>query len=412
MRITYTSGQSGAYLFTNNEANVTTNFYNRDIDCNNSLSDNITGLSSGNSFNSIMPLPLNLTYTYITSNYLGLGTDLAVPTSRQWMNVSNVPSPVGYADTLFNTRNHIQQTSDARSIIRGLDEPDKKDFAYDVTFDKTYSAYITLQSNGSISDTDYYRISTVSGGTISLLINSVSAGVTNMSIISSGGSNLISKNYVSPADSISYLGNQGDYYARIIGNSNQNTNQNYHNFTVKFLPAIRLDLTLGIEGLWNGATQVEDTARIYLRNTSSPFDAVDSSNVRLDANGNVVTEFLNASAGSYYIQIKHRNGLETWSSAPVSFSNGSTTAFDFTTSQSNAFGNNLVLKSGKWCIYSGDVEGDGAIDATDLALIDNDASAFATGYLRTDLDGNDFVDGTDYALADNNASNFVSVIRP
>jgi hypothetical protein len=328
------------------------------------------------------------------------------------MNVSNVPSPVGYADTLFNTRNHIQQTSDARSIIRGLDEPDKKDFAYDVTFDKTYSAYITLQSNGSISDTDYYRISTVSGGTISLLINSVSAGVTNMSIISSGGSNLISKNYVSPADSISYLGNQGDYYARIIGNSNQNTNQNYHNFTVKFLPAIRLDLTLGIEGLWNGATQVEDTARIYLRNTSSPFDAVDSSNVRLDANGNVVTEFLNASAGSYYIQIKHRNGLETWSSAPVSFSNGSTTAFDFTTSQSNAFGNNLVLKSGKWCIYSGDVEGDGAIDATDLALIDNDASAFATGYLRTDLDGNDFVDGTDYALADNNASNFVSVIRP
>ena len=79
-----------------------------------------------------MPLPINLTYTYITSNYLGLGTDLAVPTSRQWMNVGNVPSPVGFADTLFNTRNHIQQTSDARSLIRGLDEPDKKDLAYEV----------------------------------------------------------------------------------------------------------------------------------------------------------------------------------------------------------------------------------------------------------------------------------------
>ncbi len=412
MRITYTSGQSGAYLFTNNEANVTSNFYNRDIDCNNSLSDNITGLSSGNSFNSLMPLPLNLTYTYITSNYLGLGTDLAVPTSRQWMNVSNVPSPVGFADTLYNNRNHIQQTSDARSIIRGLDEPDRKNFAYDVSFDKTYSSFITLQSNGSTSDTDYYRISTVSGGTISLLVNSVNAGVTNLSLISSGGSNLISKNYVSPADSISYLGNQGEYYARIIGNSNQNTNQNFHNFTVKFLPAIRLDLTLGIEGLWNGTNQIEDTARIYLRNSTSPFAVIDSAEVRLDANGNVVTEFLNASAGSYYIQISHRNGLETWSAAPVSFSNGLTAIFDFTSAQSNAYGNNLILKSGKWCIYSGDVEGDGAIDGTDLALIDNDASAFATGYLRTDLDGNDFVDGTDYALADNNASNFVSVIRP
>ncbi len=412
MRISYSNGQSGAYLFTNNEANVTTNYYNSDINCNNLFSENITGLSSGNSFNSLMPLPVNLTYTYVTSNYLGLGTDLAVPTNRQWMNVSNVPSPVGFADTLYNTRNHIQQTSDARSLIRGLDEPDRRDFAYDVTFDKTYSAFITLQSNGSTSDTDYYRIRPVSGGTITLLVNSVSAGVTNMSIISSGGSNLISKNYVSPSDSISYLGSQSDYYARIIGNSNQNTNQNYHNFTFRFLPAIRLNLTLGIEGLWNGTTQVEDTARVYLRNTSSPFNAVDSASVKLDVNGNRTMEFLNAPAGNYYIQIKHRNGLETWSAAPVSFSNGITAIFDFTTAQSNAYGNNLVLKLGKWCIYSGDVEGDGAIDATDLALIDNDASAFATGYLRTDLDGNDFVDGTDYALADNNASNFVSVIRP
>ncbi len=163
MRITYTSGQSGAYLFTNSEANVTSNYYNKDINCNNTSADNITGLSSGNSFNSLMPLPLNLTYTYITSNYLGLGTDLAVPTSRQWMNVSNVPSPVGFADTLFNTRNHIQQTSDTRSLIRGLDEPDKKDFAYDVSFDKTYSAFITAQSNGITSDSDFYKFSPLSG---------------------------------------------------------------------------------------------------------------------------------------------------------------------------------------------------------------------------------------------------------
>ncbi|MBK9228557.1 MAG: alpha/beta fold hydrolase [Ignavibacteria bacterium] len=55
MRITYTSGQSGAYLFTNSEANVTSNYYNKDINCNNTSADNITGLSSGNSFNSLMP---------------------------------------------------------------------------------------------------------------------------------------------------------------------------------------------------------------------------------------------------------------------------------------------------------------------------------------------------------------------
>ena len=412
MRITYTSGQSGAYLFTNSEANVTSNYYNKDINCNNTSADNITGLSSGNSFNSLMPLPINLTYTYITSNYLGLGTDLAVPTSRQWMNVSNVPSPVGFADTLFNTRNHIQQTSDARSLIRGLDEPDKKDLAYEVSFDKTYSAFITAQSNGITSDSDFYKVSPLSSGTLSVVINSTNAGVTSFSILSSSGVNLVSKSYASPADSISYLGIQGDYFVRVIGNSNQNTNLNFHNFRLKFVPAIRLDLTLGIEGLWNGTTQIQDTVRVFLRSSSSPFNVVDSAISRLSSNGNGIMEFLTAPAGSYYIQTIHRNGLETWNAAPVSFSNGSVTVIDFTTSQTNAFGNNLVLRFGEWCIFSGDANGDGAIDATDLALIDNDASGFAKGYLRTDLDGNEFVDGTDYVLADNNASNFVSVIRP
>ena len=55
---------------------------------------------------------------------------------------------------------------------------------------------------------------------------------------------------------------------------------------------------------------------------------------------------------------------------------------------------------------------DGTIDATDVALIDNDAANFAGGYVVSDLTGDDFVDGTDFAIADNNAANFISVIRP
>lgn len=412
MRFTYSNGQTAAYLFTNNETSVPSNYYNNDINCNNVTGDQITGTSSGNTFNSLLPLPSNITYTWITSNYLGLGTDLAVPTSRQWLSSGSVPSPAGLADTLFNTRSHLQQTSDTRSIIRGLDEPDRKEFAYEVSFDKTYSAFITAQSNGLTSDSDFYKVSLLSGGTLSVVINSTNAGVTSFSIMSSSGVNLVSKSYASPADSISYLGNQGSYFVRVIGSSNQNTNLNFHNFRLKFVPAIRLDLTLGIEGMWNGTTQIEDTVRVFLRSSSSPFSVIDSAISRFNSNGNGIMEFLTAPAGNYYIQILHRNGLETWSATPVSFSNGGVTAIDFTTNQSNAFGNNLVFKAGRWCIFSGDADRDGAIDATDLALIDNDASGFATGYLSTDLDGNEFVDGTDYALADNNASNFVSVIRP
>jgi hypothetical protein len=66
----------------------------------------------------------------------------------------------------------------------------------------------------------------------------------------------------------------------------------------------------------------------------------------------------------------------------------------------------------RFAVYGGDVNRDGAVDATDVALIDNDAFGFLGGYLVTDLTGDNFVDGTDFAIADNNAANFVSVARP
>jgi hypothetical protein len=58
------------------------------------------------------------------------------------------------------------------------------------------------------------------------------------------------------------------------------------------------------------------------------------------------------------------------------------------------------------------VDHDGLVDATDLALIDNDAANFVTGYVWTDLSGDNFVDGSDYLIADNNAFNFVVAMRP
>ncbi|MGB3016896.1 MAG: hypothetical protein WBC65_03750, partial [Ignavibacteria bacterium] len=70
------------------------------------------------------------------------------------------------------------------------------------------------------------------------------------------------------------------------------------------------------------------------------------------------------------------------------------------------------LKGTRWTIFSGDVNQDGIIDATDTGLIDNDAFAFVSGYLVTDLNGDNFADATDLGIAENNSFNFVSVIRP
>lgn len=187
--------------------------------------------------------------------------------------------------------------------------------------------------------------------------------------------------------------------------------------TIKYSQSPRATLTAFIEGFYNSSSNSlnSDIVKIYLRNTSSPFSIVDTSVSTLDSVGTGTFYFSNISNGTnYYIIIKHRNSIETWSNSGNSFASD-TLIYDFTTAANKAFGNNMKqvdTSPVRFAIYSGDVNQDGVVDATDAGAIDNDASNFVTGYVNTDITGDDLVDATDAAIADNNASNFVSVIRP
>lgn len=157
----------------------------------------------------------------------------------------------------------------------------------------------------------------------------------------------------------------------------------------------------------------KDTVTSYLRNSNSPFQLVDSSKSVIDSisfTGSFI--FNNALTGNYYITLIHRNCIETWSKLSQSISQGTTVNYDFTNAVNKAYGDNLTFKNSKFCIYSGDVNQDGAIDVTDLGLIDNDANDFISGYVSTDLNGDNFVDVSDQSIADNNAYYFVIKITP
>jgi hypothetical protein len=172
------------------------------------------------------------------------------------------------------------------------------------------------------------------------------------------------------------------------------------------------NITLGIEGFWNGTTQVADTVRLNFRNYTAPFAIVDSSTVYLNSSGNVSAGFSYSVGGYYLIQVLHRNALETWSSAVVNFTSSGTAVYNFTTLQNKAYGNNQILTSGRWCFYSGDIDRNGIIDLDDVISVYNDASDFASGYVPTDLTGNETVDLNDILPAFNNSNNFVNVIMP
>ena len=81
---------------------------------------------------------------------------------------------------------------------------------------------------------------------------------------------------------------------------------------------------------------VPDTVQINMRSSVLPFNVVDSAIVPSILEGNHPREamlFLKMVllGSSYYIELKHRNSIATWSANPIAITSDNT-MYDFTTS--------------------------------------------------------------------------------
>lgn len=164
LRYSYVTGtqKDGVYLYGGNESGLNTNvvfgWHNADVDCNGYENDIVEGISW--ELNGTMPLPMNISYTWITSNsgVAGAG-DKVVDLERQSiMTADGRGYPVGLSDTLLTSRYHWNQTDDAASIARGLDEPRFVTLAYDIDSGRIYRGGISMQSGGTLEDYDTYRL--------------------------------------------------------------------------------------------------------------------------------------------------------------------------------------------------------------------------------------------------------------
>ncbi|MBS1516862.1 MAG: hypothetical protein JSS91_02115 [Bacteroidetes bacterium] len=155
-----------------------------------------------------------------------------------------------------------------------------------------------------------------------------------------------------------------------------------------------------------------DTISVELRSSTSPYSLVESVK---GLGGQSIARVINFATPingiPYYIVVKHRNSIETWSGGTQMFTSNAL-SYNFTTASSQAYGNNMINVGGKWSFYAADVNQDGTVDLTDGTLIDNAAFNFASGYIPTDVNGDGTVDLSDAVYADNNANNFVGKITP
>jgi subtilisin-like proprotein convertase family protein len=168
-------------------------------------------------------------------------------------------------------------------------------------------------------------------------------------------------------------------------------------------------LNSGVPGATSGQC---DTITVALHAATSPFAQVQSVKVVLGTTGAATVVFPPSVIGnSYYLVIKGRNLLETWSADPVSFS--ATTAYSFN-GVGRAFGSNLGTLGGIPVLYSGDLDAlkDGNIDLLDYPVWENQFNVSNTGYQSSDLNGDGLVNALDYQIWEAKAINFISVKKP
>jgi hypothetical protein len=107
-------------------------------------------------------------------------------------------------------------------------------------------------------------------------------------------------------------------------------------------------------------------------------------------------------AGSWYVVIRHRNHLAIMTATAQALSSSTpVTAYDFTTAQTQAYGTNPMKPlNGRYCLFAGDADGLGSIDALDRTATWNNRNL--TGYLLSDADLSGDVSALDRTITWNN----------
>ena len=219
---------------TESTTNITNTYYNYDVDCDNSIGDNIYGISNASAYASggVRPFPLDLEYSCIMGNHgIILASDGVVYRDRA--DISNY-SPLTNSSLNFEKWEiDIDFTNDGQGHkdlvnydyinFRALDEPDNSAYAYKLDFGTTYMGHLTCQGDNFSNfcyDYDYYKFTLNQPTTISIAANDLPANTNSVVVLYDINQIPLAVEVASSGSAIytNYL-NAGTYYVRISGDA-------------------------------------------------------------------------------------------------------------------------------------------------------------------------------------------------
>jgi len=218
--INSTSGEvDGIYLFGGQET-ISLGYYSKDVNGNGTENDLIRGL---NQFQ-YHKFPENISRTFIvSSSILGGGDDLVVPTISQYM--------LDPKDTIRTRGSHLAEPTNIYALIRGLDEPDEKELAYEIGENSTNKGFITFGKNYieqiNLFDEDWYKLNLNETGLLKLNFEASSyTGISSLNLYNAYEDDPVATIY-NKSQSIEYQAEPGTYYVKIRGLASWEPNASY-----------------------------------------------------------------------------------------------------------------------------------------------------------------------------------------
>ena len=200
-------------------------------------------------------------------------------------------------------------------------------------------------------------------------------------------------------------------------------------FTIQCGHTMTINLTAFLQGFYVGGGQMSpallyqnvpgatgaetDTIQVEIYNETT-FALAGSAKAIL-MTGGTATAVIYGSDANYFVAIRHRNSVLTWSSVPIAFANATPTSYNFSSSLAQVMSGWMAddYSEGIYSIFSGDINQDEYVDANDYPFFDIDNSlGLCCDYYVTDLNGDGFVDANDYPFFSINNDNGVFSIHP
>lgn len=232
LKITYYySGEPSRFLFGGVEINNSTNmnehlfgqdYWNIDVNCNGTTGDNIIGLNQ-------KPIDNLIDFSSVVGRINGTSSDGVVTETAAKMDNYFTGTALTYPIKYFyytsiGIENHTALPSQYYYIMQGLDEPNAKELAYEISTNTEYRGFTTVQESGTTIDNDFYKFTITGNFDTAIAISSINTSSMNASILNSSGTTIGTTVSNSGANlNLMRALTPGDYYLKIASTNPSTT---------------------------------------------------------------------------------------------------------------------------------------------------------------------------------------------